>query len=162
MILRRRRIPILPLLAVGCTVVLSVAITFGKTRYRSPFEVSLVLMSAVMLEWIWTQLGAAEGDHRSARLATPSPGLAPAGPVRPLHVGRPRPRASPPKPPCRRRPDRAGDPMELDTDVLVVVPAYNEASSVASVVAEVLQAAPKVHVLVVDDASTDATATPGP
>lgn len=48
--------------------------------------------------------------------------------------------------------------MELDTDVLVVVPAYNEASSVASVVSEVLQVAPKVHVLVVDDASTDTTA----
>ena len=52
--------------------------------------------------------------------------------------------------------------MELDTDVLVVVPAYNEASSVASVVSEVLQVAPKVHVLVVDDASTDATADAGP
>jgi glycosyltransferase involved in cell wall biosynthesis len=48
--------------------------------------------------------------------------------------------------------------MELDTDVLVVIPAYNESSSVASVVAEVLETAPKVHVLVVDDASTDATA----
>lgn len=49
--------------------------------------------------------------------------------------------------------------MELDTNVLVVIPAYNEATSVASVVAEVLESAPKVHVLVVDDASTDATAT---
>jgi glycosyltransferase involved in cell wall biosynthesis len=49
--------------------------------------------------------------------------------------------------------------MQLDTDVLVVIPAYNEASSVASVVTEVLQSAPKVHVLVVDDASTDGTAT---
>lgn len=48
--------------------------------------------------------------------------------------------------------------MELDTDVLVVVPAYNEACSVASVVTEVLEYAPKVRVLVVDDASTDGTA----
>jgi glycosyltransferase involved in cell wall biosynthesis len=49
--------------------------------------------------------------------------------------------------------------MELDTDVLVVVPAYNEADSVGAVVSEVLGVAPKVHVLVIDDASTDATAT---
>jgi glycosyltransferase involved in cell wall biosynthesis len=48
--------------------------------------------------------------------------------------------------------------MELDTDVLVVIPAYNEAGSVAAVVNEVLEIGPKVHVLVVDDASTDATA----
>lgn len=48
--------------------------------------------------------------------------------------------------------------MDLDTDVLVVIPAYNEASSVGAVVQEVMDVAPKVHVLVVDDASTDATA----
>ena len=51
--------------------------------------------------------------------------------------------------------------MELDTDVLVVIPAYNEADSVGAVVAEVRESAPKVHILVVDDASTDATAEPG-
>jgi glycosyltransferase involved in cell wall biosynthesis len=49
--------------------------------------------------------------------------------------------------------------VELDTDVLVVIPAYNEADSVGGVVSEVLESAPKVHVLVVDDASLDATAT---
>jgi glycosyltransferase involved in cell wall biosynthesis len=48
--------------------------------------------------------------------------------------------------------------MQLDTDVLVVIPAFNEADSVGAVVTAVLDSAPKVHVLVVDDASTDATA----
>ena len=48
--------------------------------------------------------------------------------------------------------------MELGPDVLVVLPAFNEARSVASVVEEVLTAAPKVHVLVVDDGSADSTA----
>jgi glycosyltransferase involved in cell wall biosynthesis len=48
--------------------------------------------------------------------------------------------------------------MEIDTDLLVVIPAYNEASSVAGVVGEVHEVAPKAHVLVVDDSSTDATA----
>jgi hypothetical protein len=69
-ILRRRRIPVLPLLAVGLDVVLSVGITFGTTRYRSTFEVSLVLLSAVEVDWIWSHLRRArraslrpDGDH---------------------------------------------------------------------------------------------------
>jgi glycosyltransferase involved in cell wall biosynthesis len=48
--------------------------------------------------------------------------------------------------------------MELGPEVLVVLPAFNEAQSVAAVIAEVLAVAPKVHVLVVDDASADGTA----
>lgn len=48
--------------------------------------------------------------------------------------------------------------IPVDTSVLVVIPAFNEAGSVGQVVAEVQEAAPKVHILVVDDASTDATA----
>jgi glycosyltransferase involved in cell wall biosynthesis len=48
--------------------------------------------------------------------------------------------------------------VDADTSVLVVIPARNEAASVGQVVREVLKAAPKVHVLVVDDASSDATA----
>jgi hypothetical protein len=70
-ILRRRRVPILPLLAVGLDVVVSTLITFGDTRYRTAFEVSLVLLSAVMVDWMWTafrgETGATEGpappDH---------------------------------------------------------------------------------------------------
>ncbi len=45
-----------------------------------------------------------------------------------------------------------------ESDVLVVIPAFNEAMSVGAVIEEVRQAAPGVGVLVVDDASTDATA----
>jgi glycosyltransferase involved in cell wall biosynthesis len=48
--------------------------------------------------------------------------------------------------------------MELGPEVLVVLPAFNEAQSVAAVVGEVLAVAPKVHVLVVDDGSADDTA----
>ena len=48
--------------------------------------------------------------------------------------------------------------MQLDTDVLVVIPALNESGSIASVVQEVFRVAPKVTVLVVDDASIDQTA----
>ncbi len=55
-LLRRRRIPSFPLWAVGLDVVFSVILTFGQTRYRTTFEVSLVLLAAVQLEWIWSRL----------------------------------------------------------------------------------------------------------
>ena len=32
------------------------AVTFGQTRYRSTFEVSLVLLAAVQLDWFWSRL----------------------------------------------------------------------------------------------------------
>ena len=43
--------------------------------------------------------------------------------------------------------------------ILAVVPAYNEAATVAGVVADLAAKAPFADVLVVDDGSTDATAT---
>jgi hypothetical protein len=54
--LRRRRVPTFPLWAIGLEVVCSVALTFGQTRYRTTFEVSLVLMAAVTLDAIWSAL----------------------------------------------------------------------------------------------------------
>ena len=64
-VLRRRRIPSFPLWAVGLQVVCSVALTFGQTRYRTTFEVSLVLLAAVQLEWFWSRLhrGRARGGE---------------------------------------------------------------------------------------------------
>ena len=43
-------------------------------------------------------------------------------------------------------------------EVLVVIPAFNEGLSIAGVVAEVMECLPGCDVLVIDDASTDATA----
>jgi hypothetical protein len=47
--------------------------------------------------------------------------------------------------------------MEEGVDTLVIIPAYNEAPNIAAVVRDVQQALPLAEVLVVDDASTDAT-----
>jgi glycosyltransferase involved in cell wall biosynthesis len=47
--------------------------------------------------------------------------------------------------------------VEVGPEVLVVVPAWNEAASVGTVVKEILAMAPQVSVLVVDDGSTDRT-----
>jgi 4-amino-4-deoxy-L-arabinose transferase-like glycosyltransferase len=55
-ILRSRRIPVFPLWAVGLDVVASVLVTFGQTRYRTPFEVCLAILAAVQLEWLWSKV----------------------------------------------------------------------------------------------------------
>jgi 4-amino-4-deoxy-L-arabinose transferase-like glycosyltransferase len=47
-VLRRRKIPTFPLWAIGLNVLVSVLITFGNTRYRTPFEVPLVLLASAL------------------------------------------------------------------------------------------------------------------
>jgi hypothetical protein len=47
--LRRRGVPVLPIVALVVTVTLSAAITFGNTRYRAPFEAGLVVLAGVGL-----------------------------------------------------------------------------------------------------------------
>lgn len=68
-VLRRRRIPIYPLVFVLGDVVFSVALTLGQTRYRSPFEVCLALTGAIGVDatvsWLWA--------HRRRRLRRPEP-----------------------------------------------------------------------------------------
>ncbi len=68
-VLRRRRIPSFPLWAIGLNVVLSSALTFGQTRYRTTFEVSLVLLAAVQLEWFWSRLRPSDGLDGAADAA---------------------------------------------------------------------------------------------
>jgi 4-amino-4-deoxy-L-arabinose transferase-like glycosyltransferase len=55
-ILRRRRVPSFPLWAIGLNVVCASALTFGQTRYRTTFEVSVVLLAAVTLDALWARL----------------------------------------------------------------------------------------------------------
>jgi 4-amino-4-deoxy-L-arabinose transferase-like glycosyltransferase len=74
-ILRRRRVPQFPLWAIGLVVVFSTALTFGQTRYRTTFEVSLVLLAAVTLEWFWSKLRPDRGrgrDEDEALAAAPA------------------------------------------------------------------------------------------
>jgi len=49
-VLRRRRVPVLPLVGVGLGVAVTVVVTFGQTRYRTPVEVVLVLGAAVAVD----------------------------------------------------------------------------------------------------------------
>jgi hypothetical protein len=52
-ILRRRRVPVYPLLTYMGIVVLSSMLTIGDLRYRAAAEVPLVLLAAVGLVAVW-------------------------------------------------------------------------------------------------------------
>jgi hypothetical protein len=68
--------------------VLSVfVISFGQTRYRVTFEVTLVILASVQLEWLWSRL--TSGGRRTRTLPEDGidPGaLDPAAPVAPTPV----------------------------------------------------------------------------
>ncbi len=81
-ILRRRRIPSFPLWVIGLDAVVAMALTFGDTRYRTTFEVSLVILASVAIEALWTRtnrLQRARRRHPSSRDLTSRPFLPPPG-----------------------------------------------------------------------------------
>ncbi len=49
-VLRRLRVPLYPLLAFFATVIITVATTFGETRYRAAAEVSIVILAAIGID----------------------------------------------------------------------------------------------------------------
>ena len=59
-ILRRRRIPILPLVMLAVIATLAAAITFGVTRYRAPVEVAIVVAAAVAVSALVARWRASE------------------------------------------------------------------------------------------------------
>ncbi len=52
--MRRRKVPIYPLVAIAVIATFAAAITFGVTRYRAPAEVALVLAAAIGAGAVWT------------------------------------------------------------------------------------------------------------
>jgi 4-amino-4-deoxy-L-arabinose transferase-like glycosyltransferase len=77
-VLVRRRVPVFPLWAIGLDVVATVLVSFGQTRYRTAFEVTLVLLAAVQLDSWWGRwrgtpipADAARGVPRGNRGALP-------------------------------------------------------------------------------------------
>ena len=48
--LRRRRLPLVPFVGIFVELVVTAMATFGQTRYRTPFEVVLVVLAAVAVD----------------------------------------------------------------------------------------------------------------
>jgi 4-amino-4-deoxy-L-arabinose transferase-like glycosyltransferase len=89
-ILRRRRVPIYPLLAQPAIATFSALISFGITRYRTGFEVALVLVAAVALGAIWTALFDQPGAPEDPELpAAPEGSADPEGPDDPASSDEP-------------------------------------------------------------------------
>ncbi|GAC1533070.1 MAG: hypothetical protein NVS3B12_12010 [Acidimicrobiales bacterium] len=74
--LRRRRLPVSPILATVGTVTFATAITFGQTRYRASAEVVLVLGAALVVGWVGQRLLGPDLDG--------GPALAPIAPPPPM------------------------------------------------------------------------------
>ena len=87
--------PVFPLWAIGLDVAATVLLSFGHTRYRTTFEVSLVLLAAVQLDWLWAKVtrrpaadavrGSPQQSRRAVGRALP-PAAAGVGPALPAPV----------------------------------------------------------------------------
>lgn len=68
-LLRRRRVPVSPLVATVLTVSAAAVLTFGQTRYRLTAEATIVVLAAVAVDGAWAALAT-----RRATLSRPAPG----------------------------------------------------------------------------------------
>jgi 4-amino-4-deoxy-L-arabinose transferase-like glycosyltransferase len=89
--LRRRRVPLTPLLAVLGAVALTVGFVYGTTRFRAPAEVPLVLLGSVGLDAAILRIGALVHDRRRDRAGeeTESPGVTAGVEMKALRILRP-------------------------------------------------------------------------
>jgi len=79
-LLRRRKVPITPLVAQFVIVTITAAAIYGLVRFRVPAEVSLVVLAAVAFDHVWSRRGgsSAEAVHVSASELEPPLETAPA------------------------------------------------------------------------------------
>ena len=63
-VMRRRRIPIFPYFAIALSVTITVALSFGITRYRAPVDTVLPLLAAIGIDSIWRHRRPPAGDDR--------------------------------------------------------------------------------------------------
>ena len=84
-ILRRRRQPIYPLMAMFIVTTITAFVTYGNYRFRCESEVAMVVLAAVALDAVWSSAAGREQARRHARgrslAGRPPGGDRPAGPV---------------------------------------------------------------------------------
>ncbi len=73
-VLRRRRIPIFPYIAIALSVTITVALSFGITRYRAPVDIVMPLLSAVAIDaFLRWRANAPADDDGSPRVDESAP-----------------------------------------------------------------------------------------
>jgi 4-amino-4-deoxy-L-arabinose transferase-like glycosyltransferase len=72
-LLRRRRVPITPLVAQFAIVTLTAAAIYGLVRFRVPAEVSLVVLAAVALDAVMPRAASPASDAARGGLSGPTP-----------------------------------------------------------------------------------------
>jgi hypothetical protein len=72
-LLRRRRVPITPLVAQFAIVTLTAAAIYGLVRFRVPAEVSLVVLAAVALDAVIPRAASPASDAARGGLSGPTP-----------------------------------------------------------------------------------------
>jgi hypothetical protein len=55
-LLRRRRVPVCPLVSTFALVALVAVLIYGDVRFREPAEISLVILAAVAVDRLWRRL----------------------------------------------------------------------------------------------------------
>jgi Dolichyl-phosphate-mannose-protein mannosyltransferase len=78
-VLRRRRAPILPFLAIAGTITFTAATTFGITRYRAPFDAMMPVLTAVAVFAAVDAWKGRRAPQPAAAPAVPSPPRQPVG-----------------------------------------------------------------------------------
>jgi 4-amino-4-deoxy-L-arabinose transferase-like glycosyltransferase len=76
-VLRRRRVPVVPLVAFPAIVAVAVAVTFAQPRYRAPAEAALVILAAVTVDTVVGRLSSrrravAPVPRRDERIPVPT------------------------------------------------------------------------------------------
>jgi hypothetical protein len=61
-VMRRRRVPIFPMIAIAMSVTITVAFSFGITRYRAPVDAVLPVLAAVAIDALWRRRDRPPGD----------------------------------------------------------------------------------------------------
>jgi 4-amino-4-deoxy-L-arabinose transferase-like glycosyltransferase len=72
-VLRRRRVPVFPLVAPIVTVVVTVALLYSTTRFRAPADLALAMLSAVALDAAWNAVRDRWRARRATAVTTESP-----------------------------------------------------------------------------------------
>jgi 4-amino-4-deoxy-L-arabinose transferase-like glycosyltransferase len=85
-VLKRRRIPISPIVGPAITVTLAAATTYGVLRYRVSVEPGFVVVAAIAMDALWLRLARRRGpDPMPGALVPPAPDATPEA-ADPVHV----------------------------------------------------------------------------